>query len=99
ESSRLAIPDAKFLGIRSKDYKQCSLPDAVKITLTDNDTKRAKEIAAYPWFEHHKGWQKEIAGLLENGFKMDVEPLIKKGISYVSETYVPERIKARDWLD
>ena len=99
ESSRLAIPDAKFLGIRAKDYRQCGLDDAVKIDLTDNDVKRAREIAAYPWFEGHRGWQREIDAMLSNGFKMEVESLITKDISYVTETYVPERLKAKDWLE
>lgn len=99
ESSRLAIPDARFLGIRAKDYVECELSDAVKIDLSDNDIKRAKEIAAYPWFAENRAWQKEIQKLLDNGFKMEVESLITKDISYVTETYVPERIKARDWLD
>lgn len=99
ESSRLAIPEAKFLGIRAKDYEACDLSEAVKIDLTDNDIKRAREILAYPWFKDHKGWRKEIERLLANGFKMEVESLITKDISYVTETYVPERIKARDWLD
>lgn len=99
ESSRLAIPDAKFLGIRAKDYDECDLSDAVKIDLSDNDIKRAKEIAAYPWFESNKSWQKEIQRMLDNGFKMEVESLITKDISYVTETYVPERLRAKDWLD
>ena len=99
ESSRLAIPEAKFLGIRSKDYDACDLSEAVKIDLTDNDIKRAKEIAAYPWFESNRGWQKEIQHMLNNGFKMEVESLITKDISYVTETYVPQRLKAKDWLD
>jgi hypothetical protein len=30
---------------------------------------------------------------------MEVESLITKDISYVSETYVPERLKRKDWLD
>lgn len=99
ESSRLAIPQARFLGIRAKDYEQCELSEAVKIALSDNDIKRAREIAAYPWFEGHKGWKREIEHLLRNGFKMEVESLITKDISYVTEVYVPERLKARDWLD
>jgi DNA topoisomerase-6 subunit A len=99
ESQRLAIPDAKFIGVRSKDYKECNLSDDVQILLNDNDIKRAKEIAAYPWFEDNKGWQKEIQGLLNNGFKMEVESLITKDISYVTEEYVPQRLKAKDWLD
>lgn len=99
ESSRLAIPDAKFLGIRARDYTECKLPDAVMIDLTDNDKKRASEIAAYPWFQDHKGWQREIDHMLRNGFKMEVESLITKDISYVTEEYVPQRLKAKDWLD
>lgn len=99
ESSRLAIPDAKFLGIRAKDYRECDLSDAVKIDLKDNDIKRANEIAAYPWFKDHKSWQKEIALMVKNGFKMEVESLITKDISYVTEEYVPERLKKKDWLD
>ena len=99
ESSRLAIPEAKFLGIRAKDFRECGLDDAVKIDLTENDIKRAKEIAAYPWFAGHRGWQKEIDAMLANGFKMEVESLITKDISYVSETYVPERLKRKDCLD
>jgi DNA topoisomerase-6 subunit A len=99
ESERLAIPDAKFIGIRSKDYKACNLSDDVQIDLTDTDRKRAGEIAAYPWFEKHKGWQKEIAGMIENGFKMEVESLTSKAISYVTEEYVPQRLKDKDWLD
>ncbi len=41
----------------------------------------------------------EIEGLLKNGFKMEVEAMITKDISYVSEEYVPQRLKAKDWLD
>jgi DNA topoisomerase-6 subunit A len=99
ESSRLAIPDAKFLGIRAKDYDDCELDERVKIDLNDNDRKRAREIAAYPWFKDHRGWQKEIERMMSNGFKMEVESLIVKDISYVTEEYVPERLKAKDWLD
>ena len=99
ESTRLAIPEARFLGIRAKDYKECGLPEAVKIDLTENDVKRAKEILAYPWFEDNRAWQKEIQGLLNNGFKMEVESLIAKDISYVTEEYVPQRLKDKDWLD
>jgi DNA topoisomerase VI subunit A len=99
ESERMAVPDAKFIGIRSKDYKACNLPDDVKIDLSDTDIKRAKEIANYPWFQGHKGWEREIQTMLSNGFKMEVEGLISKAISYVTEEYVPQRLKDKDWLD
>ena len=99
ESERLAIPDAKFIGVRAKDYEDCDLSDDVQIELNETDKKRAREIAAYPWFKDHRSWQKEIAKMLDNGFKMEVESLITKDISYVTEEYVPDRLKRKDWLD
>jgi DNA topoisomerase-6 subunit A len=99
ESERLAIPTAKYLGIRAKDYDECDLSDDVQIDLNDNDKKRASEIAAYPWFKGHAKWQKEIAKMISNGFKMEVESLITKDISYVTEEYVLTRLKKKDWLD
>ncbi len=98
ESERLAIPEAKFLGIRAKDYKECNLSDDVQIALNDKDIARAKQIKEYPWFADNRAWQREIDKMLANGFKMEVEGLITKDISYVTETYVPERLKAEDWL-
>lgn len=99
ESQRLAIPDAKFLGIRAKDYERCELSDDVKIDLNDRDIARAKQILNYPWFADKKPWLQEIKKMLSNGFKMEVESLITKDISYVTETYVPERLAEQDFLD
>ncbi len=99
ESQRMAIPDAKYLGLRSIDFDRCQLSDSVKIALNENDRKRAKQIAHYPWFEKKKRWQAEIQRMLKNDFKLEVESLISKDISYVTEVYVPERLEAQDWLD
>lgn len=99
ESQRMAVPEAKFLGIRAIDYERCELTDDVQISLNDRDVTRAKQIADYPWFSGKKPWQLEIKKMLANGFKMEVESLITKDISYVTETYVPERLAAKDWLD
>jgi DNA topoisomerase VI subunit A len=99
ESKRMAIPEAKFLGLRSRDYDRCKLSPSVQIALAESDIKRARQIAAYPWFAAKKAWQKEIQQMLTNGFKLEVEALISKDISYVTEVYTPERLAAGDWLD
>jgi len=100
ESRRMAVPEAKFIGVRSKDYEAIDLPDDVKIAIDDKDIKRAKQILNYPWFKGKKEWEKEIAAMLKHGFKMEVESLLTKSISFVTETYVPERLKQKSlWLD
>jgi DNA topoisomerase-6 subunit A len=99
ESQRMAVPEARFMGIRASDYQRYELTDDVQIALNDRDIARARQIADYPWFADKKPWQSEIRNMLANGFKMEVESLITKDISYVTEVYVPDRLKARDWLD
>jgi len=99
ESQRMAIPDARFLGLRSFDFERCGLSDSVTIALTEADRKRAKQIMEYPWFKQKRAWQAEIQKLLDNGFKLEVEALISKDISYVTEVYTPQRLRDGDWLD
>ncbi len=99
ESQRMAIPAARYIGLRSIDYERCELSPSVTIQLNENDKKRARQIANYPWFEKKRHWQKEINKMLENDFKLEVEALISKDISYVTEQYVPQRLRDRDFLD
>jgi len=99
ESQRMAIPDCRFVGLRSKDFERCELSDSVTIALNENDRKRAKQIAQYPWFAKKRDWQREIDRMLKNDFKLEVESLISKDISYVTEEYVPARLADKDWLD
>jgi DNA topoisomerase-6 subunit A len=99
ESTRMAVPDAKYLGIRSMDVDRYKLSDSVKIKLNDTDIKRANQVKNYPWFKDKKPWQKEVDTMLANGIKLEVEALTSKSLSFVTETYVPDRLKAKDWLD
>jgi DNA topoisomerase-6 subunit A len=99
ESQRMAIPDVRYLGLRSRDFERCQLSDSVQIALNDTDRKRARQIAGYPWFAKKREWQREIEKMLKNDFKLEVESLISKDISYVTEQYVPARLADQDWLD
>ncbi len=100
ESKRMAIPDAKFIGVSSFDYDRCDMSDDVKIDLDANDIKRAKQIAAYPWFANKRPWQREFKKMLANGFKMEVEAMISKDLEYLTEHYVPMKLNdKKQWLD
>ena len=100
ESKRMAIPDAKFIGVSSFDYDRCDMSDDVKIDLDANDIRRAKQIAAYPWFANKRPWQREFKKMIANGFKMEVEAMISKDLEYLTEHYVPMKLKdKKQWLD
>ena len=98
ESMRLALPRARFIGVSTSDFGKYQLSDDVKIDLTKEDIGRAKQMLAYPWFAA-KHWQREINQMLEAGFKMEIEALSNKGISFVTDEYVPRKLRDRDWLE
>jgi len=98
ESERMAVPQARFIGLSSFDAERYKLTQNVTIRLDDSDIRRAKELMEYPWFKK-KHWQKEIKNMLKLGVKLELEALSKRGISFVSETYLPDKLKRKDYLD
>ncbi len=98
ESERMAIPDAKFIGLSSFDPETHKLPRNVGIRLEDRDISRAKEILAYPWFQK-KEWQKEIKNMLSSGLKFELDALANKNFQYLTTNYLPKKLKDKDWLD
>ncbi|WP_394828719.1 DNA topoisomerase IV subunit A [Pendulispora albinea] len=97
ESMRMAVPGVRFLGMSSFDYKKFTLPKAVEIKLSKEDIARAEQMKAYPWFKDKK-WQLEIQELLKNGFKMEVDALLTKSISFITEEYIPKKLRDKDYL-
>jgi DNA topoisomerase-6 subunit A len=98
ESERMAIPKAQFIGLSSADPDRYGLPRNVGIKLTDKDVGRAKELLRYRWFAK-KPWQDEIKRMLAGGLKYELDALANKDFRYLTKTYLPRKLKERDWLD
>jgi DNA topoisomerase-6 subunit A len=97
ESLRLTVPNVRFLGMSSFDYEKFKLTPAVQIKLNEKDVERAQQMKAYPWFKDKK-WQREINALLDNGFKMELDGFLTKSISFITEEYIPRKLRDRDYL-
>jgi len=98
ESMRMAVPDARFVGLSSFDKAIFKLPSNVAIKMDDGDVNRAKQMLAYPWFQK-KHWQDEIQEMIRSGVKYELEALSRRGISFITEEYLPKKLKDKDWLD
>ena len=98
ESMRMAVPDARFVGLSSFDKEKYGIPSNVAIRMDDGDNTRAKQMLAYPWFKHAK-WQREIQEMVKSGQKFELEALSRRGISFITEEYLPKKLKDRDWLE
>ncbi len=96
-SDRLGTPSAKFIGLTTRDVAKFGIPKNVTIKLNKGDIKRANEMLKYIWFKP-KEWQDELKHMLEVGYKLELEALSAKGIKYISEKYLPQKIKDKDFL-
>jgi DNA topoisomerase-6 subunit A len=53
---------------------------------------------AYPWFKDAR-WQREIGEMVRSGEKYELEALSRRGISFITEEYLPRKLRERDWLE
>ncbi|VVB71404.1 Type 2 DNA topoisomerase 6 subunit A [uncultured archaeon] len=96
ESERLGCREAKFLGMSISDIEHYDLK-AVTIKAKEVDIKRAQEMKSYEWFKY-KEWQTEINKFLDLKIKAEIQSLSSKNLQYISNTYLPEKIKNQDFL-
>jgi len=97
-SESQAIPNAKFLGIIADDIEKYGLTKNL-IKFKDVDASRLKQMADYDWFKKNKAWQRQFKLMKQYGAKAEIQALSARGITFISEKYLPEKIKKKDWLD
>jgi DNA topoisomerase-6 subunit A len=95
-SDRLGTPTAKFLGLTMTDIDKFNLHNFT-IKAKEIDIKRAKELLRYPWFQH-PAWQRELKLMIKQKIKAELESLSGRGLRFVTETYLPEKIASQDFL-
>jgi len=96
-SERLAIPDARFLGLTPYDVEEFGLKKHL-IKFKDVDLKRLDDLTKYEWFKDKKEWQDFFKKMKDLKGKVELAALSSKGISFISEEYIPEKIKKKEWL-
>jgi len=95
-SDRLGCPKMKFLGLSMSDIERYDLR-RVTIKAKDVDLKRGQEMKAYEWFKS-KEWQGEINKFLEKQYKAEIQALSSKDLRFISNEYLPDKIKNQDFL-
>ncbi len=109
ESERLATPNARFLGVAMSDIfgdlsagKKPYLSEAERknyiIKAKEMDLKRARELRNYKWFQTKK-WKKELDIFEEKKAKLEIEALTSKGLSFLMDSYIPNKISSGDWIE
>ena len=90
----LATPSARYLGVTPSDIVNYDLPSD---DLTDRDINALKSIQTDPRFKS-KYWRGEIELQLEINKKSEQQALAKYGLDFVTNTYLPEKLKEMNIL-
>ncbi|TDA30499.1 MAG: DNA topoisomerase VI [Hadesarchaea archaeon] len=97
-SEQLAIPGAKFLGLTADDVERYDLKKHF-IKFEEVDLRRLEQIAKYEWFKDNKEWQRQFKLMKQMGAKVELAALSSKGITFISEHYLPEKLRKQEFLD
>ena len=95
-SNKLGTPHAKYLGLTMSDIEEYGL-EKYTIKAKDVDIKRAKDMMKYEWFKH-PAWQKELKLLIKKNYKAELEALSGRGLRFMTQEYLPEKIKKKEFL-
>jgi len=94
----MAIRDASFIGLRAADILRLGIDESVQIKLNEFQVQHLYQLRKRPWLKSRPEWRREIDQSLERETKVEIEALITLGVSYLSGSYLPERLAAGEWL-
>ncbi len=97
-SEHMAIPSVRYLGITAQDIEKYGLQKNL-IRLNDKDIPRIKQVSEYKWFKDNKAWQQQFKTMKQMNAKAEIQALSARGITFISEKYLPEKIKNKDFID
>ncbi|MCU4925139.1 DNA topoisomerase IV subunit A [Halobacteria archaeon AArc-dxtr1] len=91
-SEYLATPEAKYIGIQPADIVEYDLPTD---PLSDSDINALESELEDPRFQTDY-WEEQIELQLEIGKKSEQQSLAARGLDFVTDTYLPERLDEMD---
>ncbi|AXR77820.1 DNA topoisomerase IV subunit A [Natrarchaeobaculum sulfurireducens] len=89
-SQYLATPEAQFIGIQPADIVEYDLPSD---PLSDSDINALESELSDPRFQTDY-WEEQIELQLEIEKKSEQQALASRGLDFVTDTYLPERLDA-----
>lgn len=94
-SKYLATPEARYIGIQPEDIVNYDLPTD---PLSDSDENALESELTDPRFQTDY-WKEQIETQLDIGKKAEQQSLASRGLDFVTETYLPDRLKEMGLID
>jgi len=86
------------LGLNGNDIEKYGLKKHL-IKLKEVDIQRLEEMKNYVWFKDKTDWKEQFDIMKKFNAKVEIEALSARGISFITEKYLPEKIANKEFLD
>uniref|UniRef100_A0A0D9VZ38 DNA topoisomerase (ATP-hydrolyzing) n=1 Tax=Leersia perrieri TaxID=77586 RepID=A0A0D9VZ38_9ORYZ len=94
DANFLRVPGIRWLGVFTSDFEDYCLPDCCLLDLSSEDRRKAEGILSRCYLNSEAPqWRLELAAMLQKGVKFEIEALSARSISFLSEEYIPQKIK------
>src|SRR3989344_2774464 len=97
-SGSMTLNTAKFLGITVDDIEKYGLKKHL-ITFQDVDHNRLEQLQNYEWVKSNKEWQRQFKMMKALKAKAEIQALSSRGLSFITDKYLPEKIKNKEWIE
>lgn len=98
DSGSLATAGIKWLGLRPSDLDKYDLPDQCRLDMTENDIKTGKEMMKEDFIQKNPAWMQELEEMVRTKKKAEIQALSSFGFQYITEHYLPRKLKEGDWI-
>ena len=98
DSANLTTPDIKWLGVRPTDLDKYKIPEQCRLPMTESDIKVGKELMKEEFVRKNPRWMKELQKMLKTKKKAEIQALSNFGFQFLTETFLPEKLKKGDWI-
>ncbi|MBD3319238.1 DNA topoisomerase VI [Candidatus Woesearchaeota archaeon] len=98
QSDTLAVTGAQFLGITADDIEHYGLKKHF-IKFKDVDMQRIGQLENYDWFKASKAWQRQFKLMRSYKAKAEIQSLSNRDIQFITNTYLPEKIKKQQFVE
>ena len=84
--------------LRGQDLDKYSVPKECRLDLTPNDIQFAESLKEKAYVQKRPAWVKELDKLLSTKQKAEIQAFTSKGFQYLTETYLPRKLREGDWI-
>jgi meiotic recombination protein SPO11 len=101
ESSHLAVPNIKWLGLLPGDLSPESgfdIPTTALLKMTSRDIHRSKLMLDEEFVQRKPKWKEQLQILISSGFKAEIQALNARDPQFITNFYLPQKIESGDFI-